>query len=216
MRGATFCIDIFRSKLRYFNPRTPCGVRRSQHLRERQQHRHFNPRTPCGVRPAAFFDSYCIGVFQSTHPMRGATVAHLFEPVGKINFNPRTPCGVRHGVDNKGRRAALFQSTHPMRGATGARFFEAVIIAEFQSTHPMRGATMGIAGSIDWNRFQSTHPMRGATLCRPFERRRGTISIHAPHAGCDRKASRILISNSDFNPRTPCGVRPIAGQTLSP
>ena len=33
----------------YFNPRTPCGVRRQPLLSHRSTH-NFNPRTPCGVR----------------------------------------------------------------------------------------------------------------------------------------------------------------------
>ena len=56
----------------HFNPRTPCGVRRrvsvSCSIRP-----DFNPRTPCGVRPwPAPIKRSCI-LFQSTHPLRGAT-----------------------------------------------------------------------------------------------------------------------------------------------
>ena len=63
--------------------------------------------------------------------------------------------------------------------------------------------------------FQSTHPMRGATseifrvvFCF-------VISIHAPHAGCDEDLEYILKIVKDFNPRTPCGVRPISGTPTS-
>ena len=41
-----------RSLLAHFNPRTPCGVRRSPSALQKQR-RDFNPRTPCGVRPVA-------------------------------------------------------------------------------------------------------------------------------------------------------------------
>ena len=34
------------------------------------------------------------------------------------------------------------------------------------------------------------------------------ISIHAPRAGCDGFELDITISQRNFNPRTPCGVRP--------
>ena len=55
--------------------------------------------------------------------------------------------------------------------------------------------------------FQSTHPLRGATIRLDMGDTMHVISIHAPLAGCDR----ILITKSklrtDFNPRTPCGVR---------
>ena len=50
--------------------------------------------------------------------------------------------------------------------------------------------------------------MRGATcnLCRVLSRH--TISIHAPRVGCDVLHAIELCLISDFNPRTPCGVRP--------
>ena len=59
-------------------------------------HTRFNPRSPCGERPG-FYNMDCMeGMFQSTLPVRGATVIRacpLFLPDG-------------------------FQSTLPVRGAT--------------------------------------------------------------------------------------------------
>ena len=55
-----------------FNPRTPCGVR-PYHSTVCQNHRHFNPRTPCGVRLQHIKHGYHLTLFQSTHPLRGAT-----------------------------------------------------------------------------------------------------------------------------------------------
>ena len=55
----------------------------------------FNPRTPCGVRLALGVFFFVAGVFQSTHPVRGATLGYNFRIAGWNNFNPRTPCGVR-------------------------------------------------------------------------------------------------------------------------
>ena len=52
--------------------------------------------------------------------------------------------------------------------------------------------------------------MRGATRAdAPQFRRRFIISIHAPHAGCDTDLNELLFVGDHFNPRTPCGVRPI-------
>ena len=87
--------DEFDSKDN-FNPRTPCGVRLGFFVSARVLDAHFNPRTPCGVRPARkkaearYFDisihaphagcdlsvrmgATALALFQSTHPMRGAT-----------------------------------------------------------------------------------------------------------------------------------------------
>ena len=56
--------------------------------------------------------------FQSTLPMRGATIHFWYCPQLLCYFNPHSPCGER---PVGGGRAALpesFQSTLPMRGAT--------------------------------------------------------------------------------------------------
>ena len=58
---------------RNFNPRTPCGVRRSAPARSRAAPPYFNPRTPCGVRRTTRQPRLPGKKFQSTHPVRGAT-----------------------------------------------------------------------------------------------------------------------------------------------
>ena len=59
-------------------------------------------------------------------------------------------------------------------------------------------------------RFQSTLPMRGATRFPKVHRIGLTISIHAPHAGSDALVSHSSASAGHFNPRSPCGERPIS------
>ena len=53
--------------------------------------------------------------------------------------------------------------------------------------------------------------MRGATEWQQAQKTDLEISIHAPHAGCDAIARDLLAQGIDFNPRTPCGVRPNDG-----
>ncbi len=60
-------------------------------------------------------------------------------------------------------------------------------------------------------KFQSTHPLRGATIGAKRLARKNLISIHAPLAGCDYLTICQLLPVSNFNPRTPCGVRPLGG-----
>ncbi len=57
-------------------------------------------------------------MFQSTHPLRGATLY-----IGGVTL------------------LFTFQSTHPLRGATFVAYFAALCLL-FQSTHPLRGATV--------------------------------------------------------------------------
>ena len=103
-------------------------------------------------------------VFQSTRPMRGATLQRRRGHFLFMNFNPRAPCGARLETVEKVEVTLLFQSTRPMRGATITPASGWAGTATFQSTRPMRGATahktlMGEVQKI----FQSTRPMRGAT-----------------------------------------------------
>ena len=80
-------------------------------------------------------------------------------------------------------------------------------ILKFQSTHPMRGAT---TDDDVWNYIQSISIHAPHAGCDTYPVPAGMtaeISIHAPHAGCDLLLSSHLVNARDFNPRTPCGVR---------
>ena len=102
-------------------------------------------------------------IFQSTHPLRGATMPYrpsrrrerisIHAPLAGCDtasarskrsvlyFNPRTPCGVRRDDQRYVIQPQPFQSTHPLRGATIKRAIIPIMAKEFQSTHPLRGAT---------------------------------------------------------------------------
>ena len=66
---------------------------------------YFNPRTPCGVRRMASLPSKVTSLFQSTHPLRGATRdAGLIPPITVISIHaPLAGCDGRH-VSNRWRR----------------------------------------------------------------------------------------------------------------
>ena len=122
----------------------------------------FNPRTPCGVRRTVFVFAPAHHLFQSTHSLRSATrrsglrkakssvsihallaecdmvrsrsqkATSCFNPrtpcgvrlqpraVSGLgaSFNPRTPCGVRPECGTSSRDNEVFQSTHSLRSAT--------------------------------------------------------------------------------------------------
>ena len=208
MRGATHAAHKDHLLHRNFNPRTPCGVRLriipvisdfqgiSIHapragcdqrvpfrLRETPD---FNPRTPCGVRHhhggftggAAIFQSThpvrgatgtckCPGgysLFQSTHPVRGATSMCAISLGPTQHFNPRTPCGVRLVWKQLGSRTSVFQSTHPVRGATTEVDF-AVLVGGISIHAPRAGCDCRRSPMMPSPPvFQSTHPVRGATM----------------------------------------------------
>ncbi len=122
----------------------------------------FNPRPPCGERQKAPTPKLEVPKFQSTPPVRGATVLTCQLTCRNHCFNPRPPCGERH------------LTVHA-----------AVIGLEFQSTPPVRGATCPPTRAIVWATFQSTPPVRGATPANAPDGAGDGVSIHAPRAGSD-------------------------------
>ena len=110
------CKILFDSYHKYFNPRSPCGERRSSR-RSSTILSNFNPRSPCGERLAVKQDfTHCVLI--SIHaPRAGSDSEHIVclphqaisihapragsDPRsrqtlrGSINFNPRSPCGER-------------------------------------------------------------------------------------------------------------------------
>ena len=168
-------------------------------------------------------------IFQSTHPVWGATINRVRQSYSCQNFNPRTPCGVRRGgrtvqlrrvyisihaprvgCDQHGCSFPIQQpiSIHAPRvgcdlGVEHLRHQEAV----FQSTHPVWGATNPRLIALNELLFQSTHPVWGATGQSAAASPEYAISIHAPRVGCDGPQQAPGHDSPDFNPRTPCGVR---------
>ena len=169
-----------------FNPRTPCGVRRDMGGGPGRKPRDFNPRTPCGVRRANPPSSPNWAVFQSTHPVWGATPRQCIF-IGTTNISihaPRVGCDFGLYVPP----GVLLISIHAPRVGCDIRTQGTVPeVVTFQSTHPVWGATQGdrrqTTGRSDFN------PRTPCGVRLPF--RRSTVS-EPPY----------------FNPRTPCGVRP--------
>ena len=121
----------------YFNPRAPCGARQGDHLggtplraisihaphagrdrcrrSDRRGKYYFNPRAPCGARPRRLIRPTPRPTFQSTRPVRGATI---FSPASVL--------------------LALFQSTRPVRGAT-VQMLQDVLANEISIHAPRAG-----------------------------------------------------------------------------
>ena len=141
-------------------PLAGCDAGRGRFCRRRED---FNPRTPCGVRLTGPALPSRALLFQSTHPLRGATPPRSPGSAAMSNFNPRTPCGVR--PMRRGDRQQKQGDFNP-RTPCGVRplgLMPDLARWIFQSTHPLRGATLWINGMASALLFQSTHPLRGAT-----------------------------------------------------
>ena len=128
---------------------------------------HFNPRTPCGVRHATQALGSTVDVFQSTHPVWGAT--DWFDALWKIY--PK------------------FQSTHPVWGATQIRGAKYAIC--WISIHaPRVGCDQERHTRCRSLQSISIHaPRVGCDYLRPVHQEDTLeISIHAPRVGCDPKS----------------------------
>ncbi len=138
------------------------------------------------------------GIFQSTHPSRGATIQlGLAEMYDSISIHaPLTGCDWSRWT--KSPLLISFQSTHPSRGATSLYIGGSVAI--IISIHaPLTDKILQISihaplTGCDYSRvcwwsrqwtFQSTHPSRGATGQFADSAAESVISIHAPLTGCD-------------------------------
>ena len=150
------------------------------------QHR-FNPRVPCGTRRSVICSRKSSEVFQSTRPVRDATMSAINKKpsisvsihasragrdialrtafAALISFNPRVPCGTRQ----------WFAFCWHNRIAV--------------SIHASRaGRDLACLGKIDWSHCFNPRVPCGTRLGRLFKR--------SCYPG--------------FNPRVPCGTRPSA------
>ena len=102
-------------------------------------------------------------LFQSPHPVRGATGSRSCWPPSQCHFNPRTPRGVRLAPHAGGGAAILISIHAPREGCD--RMFTRYLHGRRTSIHA---------------------PREGCDQARSFQRRqKSRVSIHAPREGCD-------------------------------
>ena len=184
-------------------------MRQDRISKAERDHTNFNPRTPCGVRRTVQLDHTKLSSISIHAPRAGCDIQRKANHARTSDFNPRTPCGVRLEKLRINFNAVLFQSTHPVRGATQSLFRYKGDLTIFQSTHPVRGATS--ARGLPMLLVLNFNPRTPCGVRRPkfnYEVRHKNISIHAPRAGCDDMEPALFPDSFNFNPRTPCGVRP--------
>ena len=96
IRGATKNPPYHTPSIQNFNPRAPYGARRCHITIGRNQGNDFNPRAPYGARRATNQqNTHSQKEFQSTRPIRGATICGNTTTKKPKYFNPRAPYGAR-------------------------------------------------------------------------------------------------------------------------
>ena len=172
-----------------------------------QARSNFNPRSPCGERPPASptrFPAMDISIhapragsdsaplvwrqagllFQSTLPVRGATLTAFGRNVARDDFNPRSPCGERRLELHCGRGNIHFNPRSPC-GERPDRNAIASKLLDFNPRSPC-------GERPHWGRLAmlqqeiSIHaPRAGSDNIIREQKQLERISIHAPRAGSD-------------------------------
>ncbi len=187
VRGATFRWLCGSSVRPNFNPRAPCGARHAV-KEEHKKHLKISIHAPRAGRDVGY--DYCFPAlhqFQSTRPVRGATIAATNKDAQFVisihapragrdylqwkhtrkntYFNPRAPCGAR--LRHRGQHPAQDLDFNP-RAPCGARLPQTPSRSRSTRNFNPRapcGARLQpqqLAGLI-LGQFQSTRPVRGAT-----------------------------------------------------
>ena len=213
---------------------------------------NFNPRSPCGERRSTVRWGDVYSQFQSTLSLRRATLggdlhldfagisihALLAESDSQArrrerkhdNFNPRSPCGERppglrcpaHGAaisihallaesdDLRRDLGDVYVDFNP-RSPCGERLRRRTYLHREGaiSIHALLAESDVLSRLLDSPllEFQSTLSLRRATVHGYDFRVRVTISIHALLAESDSSPTLLCPARFYFNPRSPCGER---------
>ena len=145
--------------------------------------------------------------FQSTRPVRGATVFPTAPQLFHGYFNPRAPCGARPHPPFNTRRNLMISIHAPRAG----RDFHQPTCSSFSAYFNPRapcGARRVTEGTISKTLAISIHAPRAGRDRGGQKHSKGiAISIHAPRAGRDQAPVPGTAFPKDFNPRAPCGAR---------
>ena len=171
---------------------------------------HFNPRAPYRARPmdeaVSYFEDYisihaphtgrdagsgttimAAEQFQSTRPIRGATLTKILDSQQMIHFNPRAPYGARPKPLSATRLPPTFQSTRPIRGATPPAISARPSARYFNPRAPY-GARRSISlCALTHKHFNPRAPYGARHTAQQQKPQNAIISIHAPHTGRDSK-----------------------------
>ena len=169
---------------------------------------NFNPRIPCGMRHASRCDAYRWKKFQSTHPVWDATFlrcSRLFRLLISIHAS-------RVGCDKVNREDTFAKDISIHASRVGCDSVPPVSLVSYHiSIHASRVGCDRDSARRQARRSISIHASRvGCDLSAEcFLRCSCSISIHASRVGCDFFALYTKSKKNYFNPRIPCGMRPV-------
>ena len=142
----------------------------------------FNPRAPCGARRTERFQCITewIVSIHAPHAGRDLDLIEILAPLD--GFNPRAPCGARPQSTPQCKTERSFNPRAPC-GARRSVVGGLRSLVMFQSTRPMRGVTLEQIARLVWRRVSIHAPHAGRDSKMECYFRTPQVSIHAPHAG---------------------------------
>ena len=171
--------------------------------------KHFNPRSPCGERrqqSVVRFRKFCISI----HAPRAGSDLAAYEDTGLTpDISIHAP---RAGSDRQGKAQEVQHhiSIHAPRAGSDAEDLIGGEPPALISIHAPRAGS-DLTKYFCFNLIDiSIHAPRAGSdaacaLCQLVR----IISIHAPRAGSDYKPWYPPRPTGNFNPRSPCGERPL-------
>ena len=147
----------------------------------------------------------------STHVPRAGDDGLLYVPgLHCKNFNPRPPCG-RRPTEKRQSGSIVWISTHVPRAGDDRtrRRCSWWPLKYFNPRPPCGRRPSAPPHSRRPDAFQPTSPVRETTAHQDAIDRDGAISTHVPRAGDDFETAARQTSPGNFNPRPPCGRRPV-------
>ncbi len=135
-----------------------------------------------------------VALFQSTRPMRGATISLTLRRSAALYFNPRAPCGRDRWPSPAPTSTENFNPRAPCGRDCKMRPKQIVHLISIHA------------------------PRAGATQEAVADKYTAMISIHAPRAGATITSKATTSSPHNFNPRAPCGrdKRPCCSRRVWP
>ena len=146
--------------------------------------------------------------FQSTRPIRGATRRWRGSSSTKKDFNPRAPYGARLPRTDSVCAGGMISIHAPHTGRDTKAGSITSYPTNFNPRAPYGARLKSVLLPEPFFPFQSTRPIRGATPPAHPSGDDQNISIHAPHTGRDGKRKPQTISTLIFQ-----STRPIRGAT---
>ena len=168
----------------------------------------FNPRSPCGERRSVH-DGLLPGGDISIHALLAESDSRTFALYfSHLHFNPRSPCGERRSTLKSAKWIPQFQSTLSLRRATD--FMQGLHVLARISIHALLAESdcpsyPGIPRRDYFNpRSPCGERLKGFWTLEIV----AVISIHALLAESDDPGVWPVPMGRNFNPRSPCGERP--------